>query len=107
MAAYFAQGRLGTEISNLSLHGLWMIVEHSPHNDHWMKGGSLHAIIARIAKLEGSKVCDVDAEVKKMRDKKAIDYSTQMENMSNNEWGMNEWGVLGSMVIQQLESGEW
>ena len=102
MAAYFAQGRLGTEISNLPLYGLWMLVEHSPHGDHWMKGGSLDAIIARIAKLEGSKVCDVNAEVRKLLAKKAADYYSRMENLSYHEFPM-----VGSIIIDQLENGDY
>jgi len=104
MAAYFAQGRLGTEIANLPLYGLWMLVEHSPHDDHWMKGGSLDAIIARIAKLEGSKVCDVNAEVRKLLAAKAEKHKIQ-ERVYNYAFPMG-----GSMILDALENGtygEW
>lgn len=100
MAAYFAQGRLGTEIANLPLDGLWMIVEHSPCGDHWMKGGSLVALIERIADLEGQPISIIDAKVRCMMAKKSVEYAQQMENV----W--DSFGMMGCyLAIDLLENG--
>ena len=64
---FFAQGRLGHTILNMSIYSLWMLVQYCPKNDSWMKGESFTEIVKRIALLENREVDDVMLEVTTIR----------------------------------------
>lgn len=63
MAAYFAQGRLGTELSLLPLYFFEMLVDHSPDGDPWLRGETLEFIIKRMAMLSERDYAEVKSEV--------------------------------------------
>jgi hypothetical protein len=64
---FFAQGRLGHTVLNMSLSGLWTLVKFCPPHDPWLKGESFTEIIKRIASLEHREFADVQSEVTAIR----------------------------------------
>lgn len=70
MTSFFAQGRLGTELYNQPLYGLWMLVEHTPAGDPLMRGETFEVIKKRIVELSGLTMEQVDRTAKQMRDAK-------------------------------------
>lgn len=70
MASFFALGRLGTEIYNQPLYGLWMLIEHTPAGDSLMHGETYEVIKKRIVELSGMDKEEVDFKAKIMREAK-------------------------------------
>jgi hypothetical protein len=49
MTAYFAQGRLGTELSLLPIWFFETLIDYSPDGDPWLKGETLIFMVKRMA----------------------------------------------------------
>jgi len=63
MTSFYPCGRLGTELSQLPLYALEMLVKHCPDEDPLLKGGTLEFIIKRIAILSERDYDEVKCEV--------------------------------------------
>jgi hypothetical protein len=111
MAKFFAQGRLGTELFNLPLYALEMLVNHSPDGDPWLRGETLDVIIKRIAFLSGRDHAEVKEDVLHTLKKKheraiaPIKSITIEANLitSDNECG----GFGGTLICRYLETDEF
>jgi hypothetical protein len=54
MAKYFAQGRLGWELTHTPAKYLWIMIRHSPAGDSVMQGETFQIIKDRIVKQTGA-----------------------------------------------------
>lgn len=54
MASYFAQGRLGTELTKIPANFLWMMLRHTPAGDSVMQGETLQIIKNQLVKQTGA-----------------------------------------------------
>lgn len=68
MAGCHPTGRLWTEIHNLPLDFLWMLIEHSPAGDDWMRGDSFKLLKKRIVILSKIEEETVEEKAKTLRD---------------------------------------
>lgn len=130
MAKYFAQGRLGTELGNAPLYGLWMLVKYSPLDNPELTGETLDFIISRIATLEGSDIDGVaeqvktilaekeenrvaqhlDARMKRLLESGPCQQNTQVivgKPMARPRPANRQMPVFGIMLVEQLESGDY